>query len=78
MPRLMLVVDEFQELFLRDDRLAADFAMLLDRLVRQGRSFGMHVVRQQPIACRSLLVAAGDTRPNGSSIAISAVSRMRR
>ncbi len=44
MPRLMLVVDEFQELFLRDDRLASDCAMLLDRLVRQGRSFGMHVV----------------------------------
>ncbi len=44
LPRLMLVVDEFQELFLRDDRIAADCAMLLDRLVRQGRSFGMHVV----------------------------------
>ncbi len=44
LPRLMLVVDEFQELFLRDDRLAGDCAMLLDRLVRQGRSFGMHVV----------------------------------
>ncbi len=44
MPRLMLVVDEFQELFSRDDRLAADCTVLLDRLVRQGRSFGMHVV----------------------------------
>ena len=44
MPRIMLVVDEFQELFMRDDRLAGDCAMLLDRLVRQGRSFGMHVV----------------------------------
>jgi len=44
LPRVMLVVDEFQELFVRDDRLAADCAMLLDRLVRQGRSFGMHVV----------------------------------
>ena len=44
MPRIMLVVDEFQELFVRDDRLAGDCAMLLDRLVRQGRSFGMHVV----------------------------------
>ncbi|MCG8649081.1 MAG: AAA family ATPase [Pirellulales bacterium] len=42
--RILLVVDEFQELFVRDDRLAADCAMLLDRLVRQGRSFGMHVV----------------------------------
>lgn len=44
MPRIMLVVDEFQELFVRDDRLASDCTMLLDRLVRQGRSFGMHVV----------------------------------
>ena len=44
LPRIMLVIDEFQELFVRDDRLAGDCAMLLDRLVRQGRSFGMHVV----------------------------------
>jgi S-DNA-T family DNA segregation ATPase FtsK/SpoIIIE len=44
MPRILLVIDEFQELFVRDDRLAGDCAMLLDRLVRQGRSFGMHVV----------------------------------
>lgn len=44
MPRIMLIVDEFQELFVRDDRIAGDCAMLLDRLVRQGRSFGMHVV----------------------------------
>ncbi len=44
MPRIMLVIDEFQELFVRDDRLAGDCAMLLDRLVRQGRSFGIHVV----------------------------------
>jgi len=44
MPRVMLVVDEFQELFSRDDRLAADCTVLLDRLVRQGRSFGMHVI----------------------------------
>ncbi len=44
LPRVMLVIDEFQELFVRDDLLAADCAMLLDRLVRQGRSFGMHVV----------------------------------
>ena len=44
MPRIMLVIDEFQELFVRDDRLASDCTMLLDRLVRQGRSFGIHVV----------------------------------
>ncbi len=44
MPRLMLVVDEFHRTFSRDDRLAAECTVLLDRLVRQGRSFGMHVV----------------------------------
>ncbi|WP_153557251.1 FtsK/SpoIIIE domain-containing protein [Roseimaritima sediminicola] len=44
LPRILLVVDEFQELFVRDDRIAADCAMYLDRLVRQGRSFGIHVI----------------------------------
>lgn len=44
LPRVLLIVDEFQELFTRDDRVAQECTMLLDRLVRQGRSFGMHVV----------------------------------
>ncbi len=44
MPRIMLIVDEFQELFTDDDKLAQDAALLLDRLVRQGRAFGMHVM----------------------------------
>ena len=44
MPRIMLVIDEFQELFVRDDRMAGDCSLLLDRLVRQGRSFGIHVI----------------------------------
>ncbi|KAA5541032.1 AAA family ATPase [Roseiconus nitratireducens] len=44
MPRIVLVIDEFQELFVRDDRVAADCSMLLDRLVRQGRSFGIHAI----------------------------------
>jgi len=44
LPRILLVIDEFQELFVRDDRLAQECTMLLDRLVRQGRSFGLHVV----------------------------------
>ncbi|QDV47350.1 hypothetical protein Enr13x_72590 [Stieleria neptunia] len=44
MPRIMLVIDEFQELFIRDDKVAAECSMLLDRLVRQGRSFGIHVI----------------------------------
>ncbi len=44
MPRCLLVIDEFQELFVEDDKVSQDAALLLDRLVRQGRAFGMHAV----------------------------------
>ncbi len=44
MPRILFIVDEFQELFVEDDKLAQDAALLLDRLVRQGRAFGIHVL----------------------------------
>jgi hypothetical protein len=44
MPRVLMVIDEFQELFVEDDKLAQDAALLLDRLVRQGRAFGIHVL----------------------------------
>ncbi len=44
LPRVLLIVDEFQEFFVEDDRLAQDAAGLLDRLVRQGRAFGLHVL----------------------------------
>ncbi|MAC20893.1 MAG: cell division protein FtsK [Phycisphaerae bacterium] len=44
MPRILLVIDEFQELFVDDDKVSQDASLLLDRLVRQGRAFGMHVL----------------------------------
>ncbi|MGB2822955.1 MAG: FtsK/SpoIIIE domain-containing protein [Phycisphaerae bacterium] len=44
MPRTLLLIDEFQELFSEDDRLAQRAGLLLDRLVRQGRAFGIHVL----------------------------------
>jgi hypothetical protein len=44
MPRTLLVIDEFQEFFSEDDKLAQDASLLLDRLVRQGRAFGVHVL----------------------------------
>lgn len=44
LPRTLLIVDEFQEFFVEDDRIAQNAALLLDRLVRQGRAFGVHVV----------------------------------
>lgn len=44
MPRVLLIVDEFQEFFVEDDRIAAQAGLFLDRLVRQGRAFGLHVL----------------------------------
>ena len=44
MPRVLLVIDEFQEFFVEDDKIAQEVTLLLDRLVRQGRAFGMHVI----------------------------------
>lgn len=43
-PRMLLVIDEFQELFVEDDKLAQQASLILDRIVRQGRSFGVHAV----------------------------------
>jgi S-DNA-T family DNA segregation ATPase FtsK/SpoIIIE len=43
-PRILLIVDEFQEFFVEDDKIAQEVSLLLDRLVRQGRAFGIHVV----------------------------------
>ncbi len=44
MPRLLLLVDEFQEFFVEEDKLSQQASLLLDRLVRQGRAFGIHVL----------------------------------
>jgi len=44
LPRILLIVDEFQELFVEDDKIAQNGALLLDRLVRQGRAFGVHLL----------------------------------
>ncbi|HEY2155643.1 MAG TPA: cell division protein FtsK, partial [Isosphaeraceae bacterium] len=44
LPRVLLIVDEFQEFFVEDDKVAQEAARLLDRLVRQGRAFGVHIL----------------------------------
>jgi DNA segregation ATPase FtsK/SpoIIIE-like protein len=43
-PRSLLIIDEFQEFFVEDDRISQTASLLLDRLVRQGRAFGIHVL----------------------------------
>ena len=44
MPRSLLLIDEFQEFFVEEDRISQGAAVLLDRIVRQGRAFGIHVL----------------------------------
>ena len=43
-PRTLLLIDEFQEFFVEDDKIGQTASLLLDRLVRQGRAFGIHVL----------------------------------
>ena len=44
MARILLLVDEFRVFFTADDQIASDATMILDRLVSQGRAFGIHAV----------------------------------
>jgi hypothetical protein len=44
MPRSLLLIDEFQEFFVEDDTIAQTASVLFDRIVRQGRAFGIHVL----------------------------------
>ena len=43
-PRTLLLIDEFQEFFVEDDKIAQTASLLLDRIVRQGRAFGIHAL----------------------------------
>jgi hypothetical protein len=44
LPRTLLMIDEFQEFFVEEDVIGQEAALLLDRIVRQGRAFGVHVI----------------------------------
>ncbi len=44
LPRSLLLIDEFQEFFVEDDAVAQKASLLFDRIVRQGRAFGIHVL----------------------------------
>lgn len=44
MPRILLVIDEFQELFMQQDNIANKAAVHLERFVRMGRELGIHVI----------------------------------
>ena len=44
LPRILLVMDEFQVLFAEDDPIGRECGRILEDLVRRGRSFGIHVL----------------------------------
>jgi DNA segregation ATPase FtsK/SpoIIIE, S-DNA-T family len=44
LPRIILIVDEFQEFFVQEDQVSREAGLILDRLVRQGRAFGIQVL----------------------------------
>lgn len=43
-PRILLIFDEFQVLFARNDKIGLASADLLESIIRQGRGFGVHVL----------------------------------
>jgi len=54
LPRILLIVDEYQEFFTQDDLIATEAKLILERLARQGRSYGLHFL----LATQSLTGAA--------------------
>ena len=44
LPRVLMVFDEFQVLFARNDKVGLAAADLLETIIRQGRGFGLHVL----------------------------------
>jgi S-DNA-T family DNA segregation ATPase FtsK/SpoIIIE len=44
LPRVILIFDEFQVLFSRNDKIGVAAADMLETLIRQGRGFGIHVL----------------------------------
>ena len=44
LPRTLLIIDEFQEFFVEDDKISQSASLLLDRIARQGRAFGVHAI----------------------------------
>lgn len=57
LPRVLLVIDEFHKLFQEDDALKSAAGALLERVVKEGRAFGVHaILGSQTIALTGALV----------------------
>lgn len=61
MPRLVLVIDEFHVLFDGEDALVDEAVTLLERIAKQGRAYGIHVLlASQTVSGLRALAARGD------------------
>jgi ABC-type multidrug transport system fused ATPase/permease subunit len=70
MPRSVLVIDEFHEFFTEDDGIARDAALLLERFVRQGRAFGVHIILGSQSIAGSMSLARSAIGQIGVRIAL--------
>ena len=57
LPRVFLIIDEFQRLFSEDDSLADQSSHILAHIVQQGRAFGVHVLLASQSLADSYAVA---------------------
>jgi len=61
MPRIVVVIDEFQVLFEQDDALTDQAMLALERLARKGRAYGIHLVlASQTLSGITALIAKKD------------------
>lgn len=44
MSRILLIVDEFQELFAEDDFMSEEISKILDKIIKMGRAYGIHII----------------------------------
>ena len=70
LPRILLLVDEFHEFFTEDDNIASQAAQILDRLVRQGRAFGVHILLSSQTLAGTYTLSRGTVDQIGVRIAL--------
>ncbi len=56
LPRILLIVDEFQQLFTEDDNLSMRTLTILDRLVKQGRNVGINIILASQTMDRAIFI----------------------
>jgi hypothetical protein len=66
LPRILLVFDEFDDLFSGSSAVTSECVRLLDNIITQGRAFGVHAI----LASQSIEMATAISRPTLNEVAI--------